>query len=453
MFAKHAKGEEMKRISRRDFLGKTGKAAAGAGFGLTAARYLRAGVAAQGDAPNEKILLGLIGCGYRGTGILRGRSFEDGFFGQPQVGGVAAVCDVDDRNAERAAAMVEKQYGKRPRVFKDFRKLLELKEVDVVIVATPDHWHALPFISACEAGKDIFLEKPLSHNIVEARSMLAAAKKFKRVVQVGTWQRSVQHIVDAIDFVRAGKLGRISVCRAWKCGIAGVGREKPSLPPPNLDWDFWLGPAPYTEYRQNRCHYQWRWFFEYGTGETGDSGAHMMDLILLGMGVTSPLEVASYGGKLVCGEEDDRTTPDTQMVIYKFPDFVMNWEVHVGEPGLDGGSSLAAEFIGQKGWLIVDRNKYVVGGTEERPITVHKVGNHAGNFLDCIKSRENPRSEIESMYYTTVMCHLGNIAYRVGRSIQWDADNGLIVGDEEAMRCPQYQREYRKPWTLPIYKL
>ena len=445
--------KEKKSISRRDFFGRTGKAAAGAGLGLTATQYLVAAVAPEGVAANEKVLLGLIGCGYRGTGILRGRSFEEGFFGQPQVAGVAAVCDVDSKNAERAAAMVEKEYGRRPKVFKDFREVLELKEVDTVIIATPDHWHALPFIHACEAGKDIFVEKPLSHNIVEARSMLAAARKFERVVQVGTWQRSVQHIVDAIDFVRAGKLGKISVCRAWKCGIAGVGQEKPSTPPPNLDWDFWLGPAPYTEYRQNRCHYQWRWFFEYGTGETGDSGAHMMDLVLLGMQVKSPLEVASYGGKFVCGEEDDRTTPDTQIDIYKFPGFVMNWEVHVGEPGLDGGGTLAAEFIGEKGWLIVDRARWVVNGTDEKPTTIHEVRNHAGNFLDCVKTRQTPRSDIESAYYTTVMCHLGNIAYRVGRSIKWDGEKGVIVGDEEAMQCPQYQREYRNPWTLPSYGL
>ena len=438
-------------ISRRDFFGRTGKAAAGAGLGLAVPRYLAAVATPEGEAANEKIVLGLIGCGYRGTGILRGRSFEEGFFGQPRVAGVAAVCDVDSKNAERAAAMVEKEYGRKPKMVKDFRRLLEVKEIDAVIIATPDHWHALPFIHACEGGKDIFVEKPLSHNIVEARSMLAAARKFKPVVQVGTWQRSVQHIVDAIDFVRAGKLGKISVCRAWKCGIAGVGQEKPSSPPPNLDWDFWLGPAPYAEYRQNRCHYQWRWFLEYGTGETGDSGAHMMDLVLLGMGVKSPLEIAAYGGKFICGEEDDRTTPDTQMVIYKFPGFVMNWEVHVGEPGLDGGGPLAAEFIGEKGWLVVDRARWVVNGTDEKPMTIHKAGNHAGNFLDCVKSREKPRSDIESAYYTTVMCHLGNIAYRVGRSLTWDGEKGVIVGDDEAMRCPQYQREYRKPWTLPTY--
>jgi len=328
-----------------------------------------------------------------------------------------------------------------------------MKEIDAVVIATPDHWHALPFIRACEAGKDVYIEKPISHNVVEARSMLAAAKKFGRVVQVGTWQRSVQHIVDAIDFVRAGKLGKVSVCRAWRSGIAGVGHEAPSAPPPELDWDFWLGPAPYTEYRRNRHNFQWRWFFEYGTGETGDSGAHMLDVILLGMEVKSPLEIASYGGKFVCGEEDDRTTPDTQTVIYKFPGFVMNWEVHVGGTARDGGRELGAEFVGEKGWLTVDRQQWQVGGTEDKPTTVRHVGNHAGNFLECIKSRKTPRSDIESMYYTTVMCHLGNIAYRIGRSIKWDGEKGVIVADEEAMHCPQYQREYRKPWELPIYTL
>ncbi len=443
-----------KKMLNRASVHRSGGLLVAAGLGQAAIRSLRVGAAAQADSPSEEIVLGLIGCGGRGTGILRGRPFEEGFFGQPLVGGFAAVCDVDSVNANRAAALVESQYGRRPKIFRDFRRLLEMKEIDAVIIATPDHWHALPFILACEAGKDIYLEKPISHNIAEARSMLAAARKFKPVVQVGTWQRSLQHIVDAMDFVRSGKLGKISVCRAWRCGIAGVGTELPSAPPPNLDWDFWLGPAPYAEYRRNRCHYQWRWFFDYGTGETGDTGAHMLDLVLLGMQVNSPVEVVSFGGKLVCGEEDDRTTPDTQMVICKFPNFVMNWEVHVGGPGLDGGSdALGAEFIGEKGWLIVDRSKWVVNGTDEKPVTLHPVGSHTGNFLECIKTREAPRSDIESAYYTTVMCHLGNIAYRVGRSLKWDGEKGVILGDPEAMECPQYQREYRKPWELPGNKL
>lgn len=436
-----------KRLSRRDFLEKAGKAAVGAGLALSATHYLRTGVAAEGESPNEKLTIGLIGCGGQGTGVMQG------FFGHPEVAGVAAVCDADNGHAERAASIAEKKYSKRPKVFKDFRELLDIKDTDAVIIATPDHWHALPFIRACEAGKDIYLEKPISHNIVEARSMLAAAKKFKRVVQVGTWQRSVQHFMDAIDFVRSGKLGKISVCRAWTLGNAGLGRQQSSNPPLGLDWDLWLGPAPYTEFRPNRCHGTWRWFFEYGTGMTGDWGVHMMDIVLLGMQVKSPLEVASYGGKFIAGQEDDRTTPDTQMVIYKFPNFVLNWEVHVGPPGLDGGGSHGAEFLGQRGWLIVDRERWTVDGTRERPSTLNPAGDHTANFLECIKTRKEARSDIESMYYTTVLCHLGNIAYRVGRSIKWDGQKGVIVGDKDAMQCEQYRREYRKPWELPSYEL
>jgi predicted dehydrogenase len=451
-----------KDLTRREFLRTGGKAAVGVGLGMRVAGATAepADKPAQPPAPpkppagaNEKIVLGVIGCGGQGRAVMNEHMQHADVV-------VAAVCDVDRGHLSQAGQEVQKKYGKRPAEFKDFRQLLERAEIDAVIIATPDHWHALPAVLACEAGKDIYLEKPIAHDIVEGRAIVNAAKKFNRVIQVGTWQRSVSHFIQAIDFVRSGKMGKITVCRAWTLGGAAVGHEEPTQPPSELDWDFWLGPAPKVPYRRNRCHQNWRWFFDYGAGLTGDWGVHMMDIVLLGMNQWHPLAVASVGGKLVSGPKDDRDTPDTQMAIFQFPDFVMNWEIHVGPPGLDGGGHHGAEFIGDAGTLIVDRGgfQWRPNGSQEGPGREPASGSgqatvaHSRNFLDCVKSRARPRSDVETMHSTTTMCHLANLAYRTGKRIRWDAEKEVVIGDREAMNDPCYQREYRRPWKLPMYR-
>jgi len=302
------------------------------------------------------------------------------------------------------------------------------------------------------------VEKPISHDIREGREMVNAVLKYQRVVQVGTWQRSTQHFVDAIDYVRSGKLGKISVCRAWTCGGAGIGHQNPTNPPPELDWDFWLGPAPWVPYRENRCHYNFRWFFDYAAGLTGDWGVHMIDIVLLAMNAWHPVEAHSVGGKIVAGESDDRDTPDTQMAIFRFkdPDFVMNWEIHVGEPGLDGGGHHGAEFIGEKGILVVDRGGWNIipkGRNElQKEPSPNRVNDHWSNFLECMRTRQKPRSDIETMHFTTTLCHLANTAYLSGQALHWDKNTEKIA-EREAMRCQTYQRPYRKPWKLPMHKV
>jgi len=309
-------------------------------------------------------------------------------------------------------------------------------------------------ILAAEAGKDVYVEKPISHDITEAKAMVAAAKKYGTVVQCGTWQRSVQHFVDANAFIQSGKMGKIHICRAWICGPAGTGKEKPCDPPKELDWDFWIGPAKFEAYRPNIAPGQFRWYFNYASGMAGDWGAHMMDTVLQGMRDWHPLEAASYGGKFVSGEDDDRTTPDTQIAIYKFRDWILQWEVHVGEPGLDGGAGHGAEFIGDNGVLRVDRGgcTYTAKGDspKEGPTTVEKLtSDHWRNFLDCVKSRELPRSDIYSMSYSNALCHLANLTHLLGRSVKWNGEKQEVVGDKEAARIQSYYREYRKPWVLP----
>ena len=399
-------------------------------------------------SPNERIRIGCIGVGGMGTGNMKS------FMNHPEVE-VVAVCDVDSDNLGKASATVLKKSGRLPRAVKDFRDVLDMKDVDAVVIATPDHWHALPFIMACEAGKDVFCEKPISHDIWEGRQMVGAAKRHKRVVQINTWQRSVPHFRDAIDFVREGGAGRIRVCRAWITSIGGLGRNPIKDPPDNLDWDFWCGPAPRVPYHDTYHPRWWRLYYDFGTGLAGDWGVHMVDIALLGMNATSPLEVSSVGGKIVAGEDDDRAAPDTQMAVYKFDGWVMNWELHVGGEGLDGSkNSHGTEFVGEKGKLIVDRGgiKWTTFGDHPGPEAKNPKRDHIGEFLANMKTREKCVSDIESMYYTTTACHLANLSYQAGRSIKWDGAKAEVVGDRKAMDFPAYRREYRKPWKLPVYK-
>ncbi len=449
------------RITRREFVAQAGKTAAVAGLALSAASAASAAQTVRAAAPaavsrrvigaNDKIRMALIGCGGMGRANL------DSFMGHSDVE-VIGVCDVDANHLNDAAAAVENKYGRKPAAVKDFRRILDMKDVDAVIIGTPDHWHALPMIHACEVGKDVYCEKPISHDIVEGQAMVKAAKKFGTVVQIGTWQRSTQHFVDAVDYVKSGKLGKISVCRAWILGGANVGQQKPQPVPPELDWDFWLGPAAFVEYRPNRCHGSFRWFYNTAAGMAGDWGVHMIDIVLLAMDAWHPTKVSSLGGKIVSGPQDDRDTPDTQMAIFKFdkPDFVMNWEVHVGNPGLDGGSDHGTEFIGSDGVLRVDRGGWVVtdkaGKEMEKVDSPNRVNDHWSNFLDCMRSRQKPRSDIETMHYTTTACHLANLAYRTGKSIDWNAATETVTNDKAIMNDQSYRRAYRKPWVLPVHK-
>jgi len=407
---------------------------------------------------NDKIQLGCIGMGGMGMGNM------NGFMGHPEVE-VVAVCDVDSNNLNRAADAVEKKYGKKPKAVKDFREVLDTKDVDAVLISTPDHWHALPFIMACEAGKDIFCEKPISHDIYEGQMMVGAAKQYKRVSQINVWQRSVGFFQQAIDFAKSGQMGKIAVCRAWVCGPGGLGKHEIKDPPPNLDWDFWCGPGPKPPYHDTYHPGMWRLYYDYGTGMSGDWGVHMIDIVLLGMDAKHPLEVSSVAGKLRCAADDDRDTPDTMITAMKFPDWVMQWEIHVGGEGLDGGGGHGAGFIGEKGKMIVDRSgiKWSPYGDHPGPEAAGKDqggdradrwanADHIGEFLKNMKTREKGVADVESVHYTTACCHLTNVSHQIGRSIKWDGEKGVIVGDKNAMEAKAFRREYRKPWKLPYYK-
>jgi predicted dehydrogenase len=409
---------------------------------------------------NERINVGIIGAGGQGRGDW-GR-----FIKQPEVNPVA-VCDVYKPHLEKGLAMA----NGRAQGYKDFRKLLERKDVDAVIVATPDHWHALPTIMACQAGKDVYVEKPLALTIQEGRAVVNAARKYQRVVQTGSQQRSGEHYARAVELVRSGKLGKIAHITAGhiRNSMPGFGRYKDEPPPPELDWDMWLGPAPYRPYNKLRCTYNFRWFWDYSGGQMTNWGAHNLDIARWAMNVRSPISVAAFGGRFAL--DDGGETPDVQEVIYQFPGFVLTWSVRE----VNGMSSGGFDFHGTKGNLSLSRGGFKVTAekwattddaeetgkkkkvdkddkkkmTEEMtdPGSEQPVA-HVRNFLDCVKSRKRPNADVEEGHLSAILCHLGNIATRLGRSLKWDAEKEEIVGDGDANRW--LSKEYRKPWVLPV---
>jgi|CXWL01.1.fsa_nt_gi predicted dehydrogenase len=440
-----------KNSSRRQFLARTSAlAAATAGAPLLSLANAAAPRKKQ-QSPNDKLVLGLIGCG--GMGAANMRSFMN--FADVEV---AALCDVDENRAPGDMAAVEKKYGRKPAFYKDYRSILDRKDIDAVIVGTPDHWHALNLIHACEAGKDSYCEKPLSHDIVEAVSMAGAVQHFKRVVQCGTWQRSTKEFTDALAYIRAGKLGKIVLCRAWISDGFQAGRQQPKAPPAGLDYDMWVGPANFIPYQDNRCHYNWRWYMNYGGGLSTDWGVHMMDIALLGMSkdqnLVMPVSCSAFGGQLAF-TNDDRTAPDTMECIYNFkdPDFTMHWAINRDHPGKPGHCTEFVSADGRTlrvwrgGWVILDPDGKELPKEESAPPP-----DHWRDFVDCVKTRSKPRADLISVAQTTVVCHLSNAALYSGEMVKWDEKKHDIVGSA-GKNTQSYKRAYRKGYKLPIYKL
>ncbi len=437
-------------ISRREFFkkaGAVGVTAIGLSSGILKADTLRQPFKKQ--SPNDKVLIGMIGCSGMGSANMRSlMRFADVE--------IAALCDVDTNRITNDFRLVKEKYEKSPEVYKDYRKLLENKDIDAVVISTPDHWHALNLIHACEAGKDAYCEKPISHNIVEAIAMANCVRKHKSIVQVGTWQRSTKEFTDAISFIREDKLGKIVLCRAWINDGFQAGKNSPTDPPQGLDYDFWTGPAELIPYQPNRHHFNWRWFKNYGSGMTGDWGVHMIDIALLGMSESNdlvmPTEVSCFGGKWAF-PDDDRTSEDTIEALYKFenPDFVLHWYVgreRVGKPG-HGTEFVSADGktlrVWRGGWIVLDPE-----GKELPKEAKEQVGDHYRNWLDCVKSRELPRAHLESLAQTTIVCHLANASLYAGDKVRWDKSKMDIVGNTGKSTLA-YQREYRKPWVLPKF--
>ena len=437
----------MKPISRRRFV-KNSALLAGS---LPILGGLVVAPAGRAVAASEKVRVGLIGSGGMGKGDL------DTFFLNPEVE-CPIICDVDDNHIADGVKLVQEKRGTAPATTKDFRRVLERQDVDVVLIATPDHWHALPTVLGCQAGKDIYVEKPLATSIAEGQAMVEAAQKHQRIVQMGAHRASSPSYRDAVEIVRSGKLGKVGLVRAWAYldWIKPIGTPADADAPAGVDYDMWLGPAPKRAFNPNRFHFNFRWFWDYAGGLMTDWGVHLLQVLLWGMGAEPPKAVMSSGGKYVL--EDNSETPDTQITVYEFPSYTMVWEHKVGVGLGLYNRPWGMAFVGTEGTLVINDSgceilreptkdsleaKKFKGGADPRPA-------HVRNFLDCVKSRQQPVENLEVGHHISTVAHLGNLSLRSGRKIVWDHAQQQIVNDPEADRLVSVA--YREPWKLPYLK-
>jgi predicted dehydrogenase len=439
------------RIERRDFIKRgiaTVGAAAAAGANILGA--------------NDRVRVGVIGPGRQGRGVMK--TFMRNADAQ-----IVALCDVFQPQMDFA---IKDAKLEGVDTYRDFRRLLDRKDIDAVIVASPDHWHALQTVMACQASKDVYVEKPISSAVDEGSKMVQAARRYNRVVQVGTQQRSGDHYQKAAEIIRGGQLGKITFVRTWNFGNqtpVGIGNPPDTNPPDGLDWDMWLGPAPMRPFNQNRFGVhpdRWssfRWFWDYAGGMMTDWGVHHLDIVQMAMGVEAPAAITAMGGKLALS--DNRETPDTLMVTYEYPSektgaeknggFVCTYENRECNGQGWNGHDYGILFHGADATLYINREYFEITPEGGRNVEARRVKNenrqgeaHVRNFLDCVKSRQRPTSDIEIGHRSTTTCLLGNVALRSGRRIVWNAKMEKIEGDGAAAKY--LSREYRRPWKLTV---
>ena len=459
--------------SRREFLKQSAMTAAGVAVGV---KTLGGPAFAQAPGANDKIRVGFIGIGNRGTQLM------ERFMANPDVEG-AALCDVYEPFLLRDQSKVEprwlktdkipemgESFGKQPKLYKDFRELLDQKDIDAVCIATPDHWHAVQTIAAIDAGKDVYVEKPLTVTIHEGRQMVSAEANSDRVVAVGLNRRGSSIYQERAGLVQDGAIGQVRTARA--CRISnmypnGIGALQPEEPPKGFDWDMWLGPRAYRPYQFNIAPYYFRWWQDYSS-QMGNWGVHYLDVIRWLAGETAPVAISAHGSKLL---QDDKTIPDTMEATFEFANGMMV-QFHIYEacdpPGITGGE---IELGGTKGSLVASRRGYTITPAESGQFQTWeklvepsekwlKRGDDPGtsrygedptsnlirNFLDCIKSRETPWCTLEDGHRSTSFAHLANIALATGLRIEWDADAERVTNSEAANELLHY--EYRAPWSL-----
>jgi predicted dehydrogenase len=456
----------------------------GTGNSLTRRAFLQGGTAAALSAAtyrrvygaNERIGVGLIGYG------LVGQVHARHFMAQPDAR-VTAVCDVYQPRLDAAAAMV----GGQAAAHRDFRRLLDDKHVDALCIATPDHWHALQTMMGCAAGKDIYVEKPLNLFVAEGRWMIDVARKHQRVVQVGTQARSGSHVRRAGEAIRAGKIGEIAGVEIIFCRnlSPGFGNPPDGPPPPELDWDLFLGPAPMRPYNPNRAIYHFRWFWDYAGGQMTNLGQHSLDTVYWLLGLKGPKSVTSVGGRYFL--KDNCETPDVQDVIFEYDRFTVFCQWRECAASAADANMGAVRFCGTHGTMPLTRDFFeIIPDKRENPVNVvgrifggHPVGGpqvvsdepglwtepvkdaettwaeqyvgHIRNFLDCVKSRQQPIADLESAHRVATACHLANISLRTGKKLFWDADKEEILGDPDAAQM--LIRPYRQPWDAELRAL
>jgi predicted dehydrogenase len=408
-------------------------------LGASAASVAAASLTHAGEA-NSRLIVGIMGTGGRGTGLA------STFQRQPNVE-VAYVCDPDRGRVNGAADAVRKAGNPNVRTVADFRRILDDRAVNILVCAASNHWHAPATILACAADKHVYVEKPCSHNPREGELAVQAAQKHKRLVQMGNQRRSWPRIIEAIEEVRKGAIGRAYLAQSWYLNNRGtIGRGKEAAVPAGLDYALWQGPAPARPFHTNYLHYNWHWFWHWGNGELGNNGIHMLDLCRWGLGVDFPTRVTSAGGRYRF--QDDQETPDTHVVGFDFPGRkTITWE-GLSCNRLPAGKGADVMFVGDSGTLVIDGHGYKVydpAGKELRQ-SGGDGGDvvHIRNFLEACRGNGRLTSAIEEAHKSTLLCHLGNIAHRLGRALEIDPKNGHIVGDRQAM--DYWSREYAKGW-------
>ncbi len=405
--------DELKRreVSRRQFLGRSAQGVAVGVVGLTAT----ATSALSGHSPNDRIGVGVIGVRNQGK-LLAGElaKFADT--------DIRSICDVDETLFAPALHAVTETGRSAPSIERDFRKLLDDPTINAVIIATPDHWHATMTALACQAGKDVYVESPSTHFVAEGPQTIQIAQRTGRIVQVGLQQRSGTHFRSAIELLQSGRLGKVNLAKAWIVHRRKtIGRKLDCETPSHVDYAQWLGPASARDFNPNRFHFNWRWFWDYGGGELAHWGVHMLDIARWGLSVDYPSRISAVGGKY--SFDDDQETPDTLAVQYAFRDKMILWEHRLwSSHGVEGRSS-GVSFHGELGTLVVDRGGWKVYDNREN-VTADASDlqtTHLRDFLDCVKTRQTPSADLQTGHVASTLCHLGNIAYRLGREIHFDS--------------------------------
>lgn len=438
-------------MDRRTFL-RTSTA-----IGLSSTFHPLAAGAVEKAPASERLQVGVMGAGGRALGLLK-------TFSESPYADVVAIADIDSRRIPAAVSEVEQRQGSTPWTTGDFRKIIDDPTIDALVIGTPDHWHAIPTILACMAGKDVYVEKPDGHNMVEGQRMVAAMRKHSRIVQMGSQHRATERLQSAIEYVRSGALGRCLVAKAWESTRQGsIGHIPDEAPPEGVDYDMWLGGAPKRPFNPRRFHGNWRWFYDYGTGDLGNDGVHRLDMAVALLNAACeaqgdeslglPRKITASGGKWYF--DDMQEFPDTLQVNYEYEGVspkLLTYEMRIWSPYPMNGLGEGAAVYGDKGYIEIGNNgwrafegreqiKLVEGDSHERP--------HVQNFIDCVKSRNRPFCDLETVGHpASVLCHAGNISARLGRQLTLDAASETFINDNDA-NALRTRPEYRAPWLLP----
>ncbi len=422
-------------FTRRDFV-KT-----------TAATAALATAGAQAATPKKKSKLRAAVCGIRNRGWQIASNFHHS--GQFDV---VTLCDPDDRMYDRAMKELKKRkVDIKPKFVKDFREVLDDKSIDAVAVTCPDHWHALIAVMAMEAGKSVYVEKPIGYDVHDGQAMVAAQQRYpKQVIQVGTQQRSNIGFLKAKEFIAEGGLGKVGFARGWANNYRGaIPIVEDSEPPKELDYELWTGPAPMRPYNKNRVHYNWHFMKGYGTGDVANWGVHWLDSIRHVLDLDMPERVSSQGYSLI---KDAKEWPDTHHTIYHYPDFTVIWELRNWVFYNHRGKGVGMEIQGEKGAMVITRGGWTFYPLRGEPVKQKGVGGgiaHAKNFAASIRGKEKPHAPITEGHKSTTMCHLANVTDMAGHEIVWDAEKERVANDDDANQF--LTREYRDPWKLPTW--